>query len=133
MFLPFPHLDSVCLSASCLILSVLVCPLLLPRTPYEKLQTMQTQVKAPLLGGSWGTPTGVVCPRTGSIPLRPSRLILKAPRSLRFPQGAPLKVGTDDKASAHEPELPFLKTQHFLPTVLDCAHDFFRKARTRIF
>ena len=115
MFLPFPHLDSV-------------CPLLLPRTPYEKLQTMQTQVKAPLLGGSWGTPTGVVCPRTGSIPLRPSRLILKAPRSLRFPQGAPLKVGTDDKASAHEPELPFLKTQHFLPTVLDCAHDFFRKA-----
>lgn len=89
---------------------------------------MQTQAKAPLLGGAWGTPTGVVLPQAGSIPLKPSCSILEAPRSLRFPLGAPLKVGTDGKASAHEPELPFLKTQHFLPTVLDCAHSFLRKA-----
>lgn len=89
---------------------------------------MQTQAKAPLLGGSWGPPTGVGLPQTGATHLRPACLILEAPRRLRFPQGAPLKVGTDDKSSAHEPELPFLKTQHLLPTVLDCAHDFFRKA-----
>lgn len=92
---PLPTLDSPWISASCLVLPVLTCPLLLPRTPYEDLQTMQVQAKAPTLGGAWGTPTGLVLPKPSSIQLRPSYPMPEAPRSLRFPQDAPLNVGAN--------------------------------------
>ncbi|VCX04698.1 unnamed protein product [Gulo gulo] len=73
-------------------------------------------------------------PRQGCMQLRPSCPVPETSRSLRFSQDAPLEAGADGKdvksfgpwkllPMNHEPVL--LKTQHFLPAVLDCAHNAF--------